>query len=136
MSDKKPMDPIAFQFPPLDEAVARWKAGHTVWSAELGGIGPGYEQCIQILLWETLAAWGDRSLPLPEKEGEYPKEYSDFVDQMVTNLNLGFSGAQVGAAKSTAYQFLRYGYRHMMGKLEKERHILVEKHFPSMPRVA
>src|SRR5581483_2130454 len=28
--------------------LARWDAGRAVWSIEMGGLGPGYEQCIHI----------------------------------------------------------------------------------------
>lgn len=30
-----------------EEALARWDAGETVFTAEMGGLGPGYEQAIQ-----------------------------------------------------------------------------------------
>ncbi|KKK93920.1 hypothetical protein LCGC14_2688070 [marine sediment metagenome] len=33
----------------LDEAIERWDAGRSLFSVEMGGLGPGYEQAIQIL---------------------------------------------------------------------------------------
>ena len=36
------------------EWLRRWDAGEGVWSIEMGGIGPGYEQCIQITAAEIL----------------------------------------------------------------------------------
>jgi hypothetical protein len=118
--------------PSLKGAIENWRKGNQVWSAELGGIGPGYEQAIQILLWEILSDWGDK--PVPEPDGEnYLAEYTKFVDAVVHKLDSdcgGFSGAQVGAARATAYQFLTYGYREMMGRLPQDRAILVSKAFP------
>lgn len=111
----------------------KWARGENVWSAELGGIGPGYEQAIQVLLWEILARWPHKTLARNPEEKQYPAEYNEHVEKVVHDLDQqcgGFSGAQVGAAKGTAFQFLVYGYDHMMGKLEEERKILVSKHWP------
>lgn len=124
-----------WELPPIDQAVAAWKAGDIVWSAELGGLGPGYEQAIQVLLWEFMAAWGNRNLPEPEGEN-YPPEFVKAFDEVVHELSPtcgGFSGAQAGAAKGTAWNFLKYGYRHMMEKLPKDRHIMVSRRFPHAP---
>lgn len=114
------------------EVVEKWKKGEIVSSAELGGIGPGYEQAIQVLLFEIMARWENKPVPAPKGE-VYPAEYDQHVDRVVGELNKihGFSGAQVGVAKATAYQFMHYGYAEMMNKLPIERHILVSKNFPS-----
>jgi hypothetical protein len=125
-----------FSVPTLDitwqEAAKRWQEGQTVFSAELGGISPGYEQCIQILLFEILARWKGE-VPPPNGEA-YPGIYNDHVKAVAKELDpkLGFSGAQVGVAKATAYQFMHYGYRYMMEKLPTDRLIQVSKDFPQM----
>lgn len=120
----------------LSEAVQNWKTGRTVWSVELGGMGPGYEQAIQIILWEILARWpGNPVLPEPkETDTEYPIAFTDHVNKVVKELDVGygFSGAQVGSAKATAYQFLAYGYPAMMAKAPDDRTIQVSRNFPSM----
>lgn len=121
------------------EAADAWAKGETVWSAELGGLGPGYEQAIQILLFEILVRW-PRETSVPEPEGDsYPRDYTKHVDTVAKALDEtcgGFSGAQVGAAKATAYQFMRFGYGHMLTKLKSEdpeRLIQVDKTFPHLP---
>lgn len=113
------------------EAAKDWSNGLNVWSAELGGIGPGYEQAIQVLLWEILSQWDKEDLKYDESMKKYPEEYSEFVDKVTSDLdkNYGFSGAQVGAAKMTAFQFMVYGYENMMNKLDDNRWILVSKNF-------
>lgn len=133
----KPWNEMTWQ-----ECVKQWDKGEAVWSAELGGIGPGYEQTIQILLWEIMSRWGDRPLPKPLMTPEgarFPDAWEKHVDQVVRALDkdcLGFSGAQVGAAKGTAWQFMTHGYAEMMGKLEQDRHILVSKNWPKAPAPA
>jgi hypothetical protein len=120
----------------LPEAIKNWKTGIPIWSADLGGLGPGYEQCIQILLWEIVSRWtGGPFTNVPEK-GPYPKPYTDHVDSITNELDpkLGFSGAQVGVAKQTAFQFLVYGYEYMMAKLPDDRWIQVVRDFPSLEK--
>ena len=34
------------------EQVERWDAGQSIWTLEMGGMGPGYEQAIQVLAIE------------------------------------------------------------------------------------
>lgn len=117
------------------DAVQNWKGGEIVWSAALGGLGPSYEQCIQILLFEIMARW-DRSRPVPEPmKDRFPPEFEDHADKVVSDLNrvYGFSGAQVDVAKATAYQFMHYGYAEMMAKLETDRKIQVSRNFPEGP---
>ena len=38
----------------LDEAIERWDSGRLLFSIELGGLGPGYEQAIQITGMELI----------------------------------------------------------------------------------
>ena len=56
------------------EAADKWSAGEIVQSVDIGGIGPGYEQAIQILLFEIMNKWnGDFDLqPMNEN---YPLSY-------------------------------------------------------------
>jgi hypothetical protein len=116
----------------LSEAIKNWKDGKTVWSAELGGIGPGYEQAIQVLLWEIVSRWDQGEVK--DNEKSYPENYNKHVDGVTNELDkiFGFSGAQVGVAKATAYQFLKYGYSEMMNKLPDERWIQVDRHIPNL----
>lgn len=39
-----------------EDALKEWDDGGSVWSCSLGGFGPGYEQCIQLMGFEFLRA--------------------------------------------------------------------------------
>ena len=41
------------------EALARWDAGGSVFTLEMGGLGPGYEQVIHIVVFELIRAFKD-----------------------------------------------------------------------------
>lgn len=116
--------------------LARWDAGRGVWSIEMGGLGPGYEQCIHITAAEILrhllaakydaALWQDkdtwaRDRELIEKDG--------FANPVIEKL--GLSGAQWGAAMQVATKLYMDGPRKIMNLSElKDRHIQVSKNFP------
>ena len=114
----------------------RWDDGQSVWSISLGGLGPGYEQAIQITVAETLrhllerkydaAAWTDsEKWQLDRKEIEAAGFANPKIDA------LGLSGAQWGAALHMAVQLYRRGPRGIMADEQvKDRHIQVQRNFP------
>jgi hypothetical protein len=120
------------------EQLRRWDAGETIWSIDMGGMGPGYEQAIQVLAVEIIrdnllaelptddiySQWGDATVtrcdPYDEATGRY------------TGLG-GLSGAQVGAAKTIAYRILRDGPAKMLESAPEDRRIQVSKMWPRVP---
>lgn len=114
----------------------RWDDGQSVWSISLGGLGPGYEQAIQITVAETLRhllereydakLWEDsEKWRLDRKE----IEAAGFANPKIAAL--GLSGAQWGAALHMAVQLYRRGPRAIMSDEQvKDRHIQVERNFP------
>lgn len=122
------------------EWLKRWDAGRTVWTIEMGGLGPGYEQCIHItcaeILREMLTGGYDTSKWVVAYDGgaQWRKD-CDVIDKKVTALpvikELGLSGAQWGAAMGLAGHLCRHGPRKLMNDPEvKDRHIQVSKSFP------
>lgn len=116
--------------------LARWDAGRTVWSIEMGGLGPGYEQCIHITCAEILRhmlkvkydgiAWAEPDIWKRDREA---------IDKALRDCevvhNLGLSGAQWGAALSIAVQLYRRGPCDVMADpVVKGRHIQVSSNFP------
>jgi hypothetical protein len=109
------------------EALTKWDAGEPVFTIEMGGLGPGYEQAIQILVWELVR---DAE---PVSEG---MSLSDWGEAAVTRANAGvggFSGAQVGAAKGVAARFLLRGYEESLAAAPADRRIMVSRTWPRSP---
>lgn len=114
----------------------RWDKGDGVWSIEMGGIGPGYEQCIHITCAEILR-WMLEHKPDASKWSEPESWKADrekieqygFKNEVIKAL--GLSGSQWGAALSLAAMFYNKGPRDVMNDDRvKDRHIQVQKHFP------
>lgn len=126
-----------------EELLAKWDAGEPVWTCEMGGMGPGYEQCIQLMAFEMFRA----ILASPPKEwkaleGEKGHEawrrYRDSIEETPAVKSaisqLGPSGAQVGAAMGLACRFAEKGYEN--AGIPEDRKILVSKHFPALAATA
>ena len=114
----------------------RWDAGQGVWSIEMGGIGPGYEQCIHVTCAEILrwmlehkpdaAKWSEEAVWKSDRE---KIEQYGFKNEAIKELAL--SGAQWGAALNLAAMFYNKGPREVMrDDRVKDRHIQVQKFFP------
>lgn len=121
-----------------EDVIAAWDEGQSVWSVELGGLGPGYEQCIQLMGFE---AWKLMRTNPPADgwdglEGDAWRTYRDSIEAMEPLRGivdkLGVSGAQFGAAMNIASVFARQGYAAGMAKAPKDRHIQVSKNFPAI----
>jgi hypothetical protein len=118
----------------------RWDEGKSVWSVEIGGLGPSYEQCIQITTAEILrfmlhkkydsSNWKNSALWNKNRE-EIDKwgQTNPIIDK------LGLSGAQWGAAVYLASQFYMKGPKKLMSEIPESRKIQVQKYFPQVEPV-
>ena len=88
------------------ELVAAWDRGDSLWTVEMGGLGPGYEQAIQVAMIEIVRDNIDKPLPVPEDADSWG---DDTLRKHSSALG-GLSGAQAGAARSLAYRILKNGY--------------------------
>lgn len=89
------------------EALVIWDKGWGLWSVEVGGIGPSYEQAIQIAAMEIIR---------DEKDNAFPSSGSGYGSWGEKTLHrvgseLGLSGAQADAARELAYRAFRDGWR-------------------------
>jgi hypothetical protein len=100
----------------------------------MGGLGPGYEQAIQILVFEILREHLRTKKPLPTPQSANANGWMDNVIHRINEQLGGFSGAQVGAAKNLAYHYLKDGYAKSLEKC-KDRTIQVSRFFPKAPPV-
>lgn len=114
------------------DALERWDKGDTVWSIEMGGLGPGYEQAIQVGIFETIRRTFDVPLPNDDKE-LLNKIFDDALREAMGQPDLkildGLSGAQAGAIKNIAHQFVTKGWS-VMDEVDDDRHIQVSKTIP------
>lgn len=117
------------------EQVRLWDAGESVFTVEMGGLGPGYEQAIQVLAIEIMRDEMGKPLPVPgdgtyRAWGDATVARIDYRKPDGTYACGGFSGAQAGAAKQIAYQFLRDGPEKAMADIPDDRKILVSNRWP------
>lgn len=120
----------------IEEWLERWDSGRTVWSISMGGLGPGYEQAIQVTVAEiirhmiaekyAIATWED---DVTRKRDITKIEAWSFKHEPITKL--GLSGAMWGAAQNLASMLYRHGPVSVMkDERVKDRHIQVSKNFP------
>lgn len=121
------------------QALERWDSGDSLWTVEMGGLGPGYEQVIHIAAFELirkLLLIQDNRLPFPDEGSD---EWGPLLDRLMTDVNreqeLGMSGAQAGASQSLAYKFVMFGYKHMLDQAPQDRLILVDSVWPRKKEV-
>lgn len=125
------------------EWLKRWDDGQGVWSIETGGLGPGYEQCIQITAAELLRFILGKAYDVAGLEGD-TKAWEKISDECRKAMfevpaisDLGLSGAQYGAAYNLAWQLYRRGPAVcFMDEEVQDRKIQVRKRFPQAPQVA
>lgn len=99
-------------------------------------MGPGYEQCIQVLVMELLRK--DEAPPavtgLADEDFKAAWNWSDDVYQRVSAELGGMSGAQVAAARSYARSVMKhgfeYGFDYCRTNGQSNRVILVSKNWP------
>lgn len=115
------------------DAVERWDRGDTVWSVEMGGLGPGYEQAIQVFMIEIL-----REYVMRGQKDYSAEEWGAMCDAVLKTMDDklgGLSGAQYGAARWLAYQFVFKGWEQVKADLKKhdekdDRWIQVSSYWP------
>lgn len=119
------------------EWVSRWDAGDLIWTVEMGGMGPGYEQAIQVTAVEMVRWFVKDGTDAAEFADE--KKYPALRDRMDADLfaehgplkGMGLSGAQVGAARNLACHIYRDGPDKALAHDEvKDRKIMVSKAWP------
>jgi hypothetical protein len=122
------------------EMIHKWDKGESVWTIERGGLGPGYEQALQVCMVEICRA----ALKMPrlgkETRNSYWKRFVVMRNRVVKKLSddcCGLSGEQVGAASDLAFRFVVSGIKKTFTSYKKQRpddyessRILISKHWP------
>lgn len=118
------------------DAIATWDAGHSLWTIEMGGLGPGYEQCIQVAAVEIL-----RDAIAAEEATDKHLDLDGFKALRDATIHThdktlgGMSGAQASAATNIAWRAYNDGWGKMLQTakeqgIEDSRFIQVCSHWP------
>lgn len=113
------------------DILAKWENGEVVNTVQMGGLGEGYEQCIQIMAFVLLRRMVDESLDvteLDEVDGAWMKWRDQALEGTVRNLQP--SGAQISAALYLAAAFYRRGVLAVIAEADGTRHIQVQNDAP------
>ena len=129
--------PVSTLYPnTAKEALEKWDKGEAVFTIQMGGLGPGYEQVIHILVFEFIRAWlGTGKGFSNEESSEYSKKTESVLGEGLDEKLGGVTGAQFGAAKSLAWFLMRDGWKKVleeMSERQNERVIQVQKNFPTL----
>lgn len=93
-----------------EELVAAWDRGDTIWSLSMGGLGPGYEQAIQVMAVEFARAGIGSVRPSDNKAADAAWEAicSPVLSRIDGEIG-GASGSMYGVAKWLAFQWVHGG---------------------------
>jgi hypothetical protein len=124
--------------PTAQEQLRRWDEGRFIWTISMGGLGPGYEQAIQVLAIEIVRDQLGKPLPTNKENTEANREWGyatvERIDVKQADGHYscgGFSGGQVGAARFLAYQWLSIGPKALHDDPRyDDRHILASNFWP------
>jgi len=129
-----------------NEMIALWDNDEIIRSIEMGGLGPGYEQMIQVVMVEIVRFLIDNQViqgpdPAALIWWQCDNNFDDIDAKVDTHLmalnrqcDWGLSGAQVEAAKSIAYKFFAQGYEQAYSTVPEDRRLMVSTAWPKLPR--
>jgi hypothetical protein len=124
----------AMEFYGADAAdwLSRWDAGKLVWSVEMGGLGPGYEQALQITATRIVRWLVEHTPDETAFTEENWKVTRTRIEDGVSVEDLGLSGAQWGAAMNIALSLYRRGPSACLTDPQiEDRKIQISRHFPA-----
>ena len=118
------------------EAVEAYDRGESLWTVEMGGLGPGYEHCIQVGAIELVRKMVGQPLP-PDDDSEASKsarcEWAQAeLHEVDREQRLRLSGAQAGAIRTLAFRAIRDGWTAMVNSAPLDRRIQFSKAWPGM----
>lgn len=122
-----------------EDVLRKWDEGGTIWSITMGGLGPGYEQALQVCAMEILRQMIQEKVDHSgwEEDGAM-REYSNTLHDKIGDRikPLGVSGAQFGAALNIAARIYKYGPRKFAEGIPEDRKIQVSSHWPRIESAA
>lgn len=122
----------------VNELLEAWDKGQPIWSIEMGGLGPGYEQAIQVCAVELARGCKDMT-GLVNNDKQSTERFRAKCDEIIPTIDEklgGLTGAMVNAAQWLAWQWCFNGGPFALQKClekrvgEKDRAIQVSKSWP------
>lgn len=112
------------------EWLSRWHRGDTVWTVVLGGLGPSYDQCINIAVAEVVRALLVMKPTLVADR--MSKDDEARLEKALTEglKGIGLSGAQYGAARGFGFQLYAQGPMKAIQLYPEDRHTMASKRWP------
>lgn len=110
------------------EQLRRWDAGETIWTIEMGGMGPGYEQAIQVCAIEIVRDNLGKALPVDGSDEI--RVFGDSTLSRIDNVLGGLTGAMFGAARQLAYKWIQIGPAKVLEHVPVDRRIQCSNAFP------
>ena len=123
----------------FEESLTLWDNNSTTWSVEMGGLGPGYEQAIQVGVMELgrmllpnrealkVFFLEKRTLENIAQVGAMDRLLDLELRALSSRNNWGLSGAQAGAIKTLAVRFLVGGVRATVQSVPEDQRIQISK---------
>lgn len=109
------------------DAVERWDRGETITSIQMGGVGPGHEQAIQIAIIEICR---------DQVKAKFDENaFGGLADATLDRINedlLGLTAAQAAQAKNLSFFYLKNGWEATLKK-NQDRLIMILKAWPKAP---
>lgn len=124
------------------DALARWDRGDCLSSIEMGGLGPGYEQAIQVGTMELIRDMLREQFVVPAEGGDEAvskaawEQLQERLMVLERRYDWGLSGAQAGAIKTLAWRYVRDGWEATLASMRKhdtDRIISISRHWPKTP---
>jgi hypothetical protein len=112
-----------------EDALAAWDACEPVFTIELGGLGPSYEQAMHIAIFETLRLIGNMSPEALKRDTRLV-----VIDKAVANAekerHLQLTMGQAGQVRTFVHGVLMQGWQNYVTKYETDRRIQVCRWWP------
>jgi hypothetical protein len=117
----------------VEQMLVAWDAGGIIWSVELGGLGPGYEQAIQIAAVEFARACKNLKGMNKHSTDRFRTCCEAKLKEIDAELR-GLSGAQFGSAQWLAWQWcFNGGPKALIKRATLHRTIQVSRTWPQPP---
>ncbi|MBX3267053.1 MAG: hypothetical protein KF831_10135 [Acidobacteria bacterium] len=120
----------------VEQLLARWDAGNSIWSISMGSLGPSYEQAIQVMAVEFARALSKSTgHQIDDMKAEITRvnRICDEVLKGIDNEIGGATGAMFGAARTLAWNWCyNGGPKSTVEMFPEDRHIQVSKSWPQL----